>query len=132
MTRTLVLGRADSDMKKLYQTVLDAQQAALDFIKAGVTCAEADASARNLIEARGYHGAFGHSLGHGVGRLIHEAPGLHGRATERRLVCGNVVTVEPGIYLKGRYGCRIEDMGAVTENGFDNFTKSTKELIELF
>jgi Xaa-Pro aminopeptidase len=63
---------------------------------------------------------------------VHESPNLSPAAIGKRLVAGNVVTVEPGIYLPGKYGCRIEDMGAVTESGFDNFTNSTKELIELF
>ena len=131
MTRTVVLGKADAEMKQLYQTVLTAQEHALAAIKEGVPCAAADGFARQYIDREGYFGAFGHGLGHGVGLNIHEAPSLSPYAGERRLLCGNVVTVEPGIYLKGKYGCRIEDMGVVTADGFENFTKSTKELIEL-
>ncbi len=132
MTRTVVIGKADAEMKRLYQTVLTAQENALSAIKEGITCAAADGFARQYIDRAGYNGTFGHGLGHGVGLNIHEAPSLSPHAKERRLVRGNVITVEPGIYLKGKYGCRIEDMGAVTVCGFDNFTKSTKELIELF
>ncbi len=132
MTRTVVIGKADAEMRRLYDTVKQAQEAALAFIKAGVDCAAADAVARNIIEAAGYHGAFGHGLGHSVGLFIHESPNLSPRATEKYLEVGNVVTVEPGIYLAGKYGCRIEDMGAVTQDGFEDFTASPKELIELF
>ncbi len=132
MTRTVVIGKATSEMKRLYQTVLEAQELALAQIKSGAFSAAIDGIARSYIDSAGYVGLFGHSLGHGVGLYIHESPNLSPNAGERRLVVGNVVTVEPGIYIEGKYGCRIEDMGAVTENGFDNFTKSTKELIELF
>ena len=134
MTRTVVLGRADAAMKKLYETVLLAQSEALAYLAAGGRgCREADAVARAIIGGAGYEGAFGHSLGHGVGRYVHEAPRLSPAAAQTEtLVCGNVVTVEPGIYLKGKYGCRIEDMVVITENGIQNFTKSKKDLIELF
>ena len=131
MTRTVVIGRADAEMKKLYNTVLTAQKAALDALAAGFPCADADKVARDIINAAGYEGCFGHSLGHGVGRYIHEAPNLSPRS-EAMLEIGNVVTVEPGIYLEGKYGCRIEDMVAITENRIHNFTKSKKELTELF
>lgn len=134
MTRTVVIGKADEEMKKLYNTVLSAQQAALEFIRAGVTGREADKIARDIIDAvPEFKGCFGHSLGHGVGRFIHEAPRLASSAVaDKKLVSGNIVTVEPGIYLAGKYGCRIEDMVAVTETGIRNFTKSPKELIELY
>ncbi len=132
MTRTVVVGKADPEMKRLYQTVLDAQNAAISSIKEGVICSEIDAVARNIIDGNGYKDAFGHSLGHGVGLDIHEEPRLSPFATNTRLLRGNIVTVEPGIYLAGKYGCRIEDMGCVTETGFDDFTASSKELIELF
>lgn len=133
MTRTVVIGKADAEMKRLYQTVLSAQEDALAVIREGVECAMVDGIARNRIDtAGGYTGAFGHSLGHGVGLYVHEKPNLSPKAKGRYLVKGNVITVEPGIYLPGKYGCRIEDMGAVTKDGFDNFTGSTKELIELF
>ena len=132
MTRTICIGRADADMRRLYETVLRAQEEAISAIKAGETGAFIDGIARQYITASGYGESFTHSLGHGVGLYIHENPRLSPKCNETPLVAGNVVTVEPGIYLMGKYGCRIEDMGAVTEDGFDNFTTSTKELIELF
>lgn len=134
MTRTVVIGRADAEMKRLYQTVLTAQTEALCYLEGGGRgCREADGVARAIIEGAGYHGCFGHSLGHGIGRAVHEAPRLSPSVAEReRLVRGNVVSVEPGIYIEGKYGCRIEDMVAITDTGIRNFTKSKKELIELF
>lgn len=131
-TRTLVVGKASDEMKRVYNTVLEAQKAAIAFIKEGVLCADADARARSVIERAGYGSAFGHSLGHGVGLDVHELPALSPRATETVLKAGNIVTVEPGIYLEGKFGSRIEDMGLVTKNGFENFTKISKELTELF
>ncbi len=132
MTRTVVIGRADGEIKRLYETVSRAQQAAIDFIRAGRDCAECDKVARDIIDSyEEYKGAFGHSLGHGVGLFIHESPRLSRVASGRMLREGEIVTVEPGIYLFGRYGCRIEDMVAVRENGVYNFTHSTKELIEI-
>lgn len=132
MTRTVVIGRADAEMKRLYNTVLAAQRAALDFICEGVLCRDADSAARNIIYGAGYEGCFGHSLGHGVGMLVHEEPRLSQSAGKNTLVTGNVVTVEPGIYIAGKYGCRIEDMVAIEKGGnIANFTKSTKELIEI-
>lgn len=132
MTRTFSVGSADREMKKLYATVLRAQTEALAYLKEGADCREADRIAREIIDAvPEYKGTFGHSLGHGVGMFIHEAPRLSSRASAK-LVSGNVVTVEPGIYLMGKYGCRIEDMVAVTRDGIRNFTRSPKELVELF
>ena len=130
MTRTIVIGKADEEIKKLYNTVLSAQLAAIDYLKAGCDCGEADKIARDIIN-KDYNGTFGHSLGHSVGLFIHEAPGLSVRGFGNTLSVGNVVTVEPGIYLFGKYGCRIEDMVKITENGVYNFTHSTKELIEI-
>lgn len=132
MTRTVVIGKADSEMKKLYDTVLKAQLAALDYIKAGVDCGEADKVARDIIESvEEYKGAFGHSLGHSIGLNVHEMPGLSKKFFGTTLKAGQVSSVEPGIYLFGKYGCRIEDMIAVEENGVYNFTHSPKELIEI-
>ncbi len=134
MTRTVVIGRADAEIKKLYNTVLSAQLAALDAAKEGASCAGLDKIARDIIDADDcYKGTFGHSLGHGVGLLVHENPRLSSRASANEcLQRGNVVTFEPGIYLEGKYGCRIEDMVAIRPDGtVYNFTKSTKELIEL-
>ncbi len=133
MTRTVCLGKATDEMKKVYATVLAAQRAALELLAEGVRCADADAAARTRIEAAGYGDFFGHSLGHGVGLYIHEAPSLSRRAAPDAVFCrGHVVTVEPGIYLPGHFGCRIEDMVAIDHHGaLLNFTKSPKELIEL-
>ena len=135
MTRTVVLGKADADMKKLYNTVLTAQRAALDYIKEGVRCRDCDKIARDIIDNAGYKGRFGHSLGHGVGMYIHEAPSLSGKAPEDMVLKrGHVITDEPGIYIEGLYGCRIEDMIAIMpdDGSVYDFTKSPKELIELF
>ena len=134
MTRTVVIGKADAEIKRLYDTVLKAQLAALDFIKEGIVCRDADKVARDIIDNAGYKGAFGHSLGHGVGMLVHESPRLSFAAPETMtLERGHVVSVEPGIYLSGKYGCRIEDMIAIDLDGkLYNFTKSPKEMIELF
>lgn len=134
MTRTVVIGKADDAMKHLYQTVLSAQLAALDAAKLGVPLSELDRIARDIIDANDeYRGAFGHSLGHGVGMYIHEEPRLSTRVpADQTLQPGHVVTFEPGIYLVGRYGCRIEDMAAMMPDGtLHNFTHSPKELIEL-
>lgn len=130
MTRTIVIGKADAEIKKVYNTVLSAQLAALDYLKEGADCGEADKIARDIIDAD-YKGAFGHSLGHSVGLFIHESPRLYSRGFGRKLKVGEIITVEPGIYLFGKYGCRIEDMVAITEKGIHNFTHSTKELIEI-
>ena len=133
MTRTVSIGKADAEMKRLYDTVLRAQLAGLESIKPGADCAECDRAARDIIDATaGFEGCFGHSLGHGVGLFIHESPRLAKGAKGSLLVPGHVVTVEPGIYVFGKYGCRIEDMVAVTEDGYRNLASSPKELIELF
>ena len=134
MTRTIVIGKADDEMKRLYNTVLEAQLAALAAAKPGALCREMDKIARDIIDNAGYKGAFGHSLGHGVGMYIHEAPGLSQKVmpADRKLTPGHIVTFEPGIYIEGKYGCRIEDMVAVLEDGILNFTHSPKELIEIY
>ena len=131
MTRTIVIGKADEDMKKLYHTVLEAQLAGIAAVRAGADCAAVDGVARGIIDNAGYKGCFGHSLGHGVGLFIHERPRLASVAKGEVLRQGQVVTVEPGIYLTGKYGCRIEDMVLVTEHGCRDFTASPKELIEI-
>ncbi len=132
MTRTVVIGHADEEIKKLYNTVLSAQLAALDFLKAGCDAGEADKVARDIIDAvPEYKGAFGHSLGHSVGLFIHERPSLSTKAFGNKLNAGEIVTVEPGVYLFSKYGCRIEDMVQITDSGIYNFTHSTKELIEI-
>ena len=133
MTRTVVIGKADEEIKRLYNTVLLAQTTAIDSLRVGLPCAEADKIARDIIDNAGYKGLFGHSLGHGVGLYIHEAPRFAASVpADVLLKPGHVVTVEPGIYIEGKYGCRIEDMIAVLPDGtIHDFTKSPKELIEL-
>ena len=128
MTRTVCIGKPTEEMKKVYDTVLEAQSKALEFISAGVRCSDADKRARDVIASAGYGKCFGHSLGHGVGLYIHEGISLSPRS-EGVLKSGNVVTVEPGIYLEGRFGVRIEDMVYVTENGCENLTLTEKNLI---
>ena len=131
MTRTIVIGKADAEMKRLYDTVLEAQLAALAAIREGESNAAMDKIARDIIDGAGYKGCFGHSLGHGVGLKIHETPGLSWGAGNRTLKRMELVTVEPGIYIEGKYGCRIEDMVVVEPNGNRNLTKSPKEMIEI-
>lgn len=130
MTRTIVLGKATPDMKHVYETVLAAQTAALEAFDFGKTGYEIDKVARDLIYANGYEGCFGHGLGHGVGMDIHEAPRVR-YDCHTLLAQGHVVTCEPGIYIEGKYGVRIEDMVVFRENSIENITKSPKSLIEL-
>lgn len=130
MTRTVVLGHADEDQKRLYQTVLDAQMRALDAVCAGKTGQEIDAIARKQIDHAGYAGKFGHGLGHGVGLAIHEAPRVS-KTGSTSLPENTVVTIEPGIYLDGLYGVRIEDVVVVLQGGCTNLTHAPKKLIEL-
>ena len=119
-------------MKRLYETVLSAQKAALTAAHGGVSCKALDGVARDIIHGAGYEGCFGHSLGHGIGIDVHEAPRVSQGAGDAVLVPGHVVSCEPGIYIAGKYGCRIEDMIAVLADGsIRNFTKSPKELIEI-
>lgn len=130
MTRTIVIGKASDRQKEIYNLVLKAQLAVLDFIKAGYKGREVDKVARDIIYGAGYEGCFGHGLGHSVGLNIHENPRLS-MLEEDIIEAGMTETVEPGIYIKGFGGVRIEDLVAVTEDGCINFTKSEKKLIEL-
>ncbi len=130
MTRTVAVGYADDKTKNIYDTVLKAQLCAIDKIKAGVLNRDVDAVARNIIKDAGYGEAFTHSLGHGVGLEIHEQPNLSPRS-EDVLKEGNIVTVEPGIYIEGFCGVRIEDLVRVTSEGCENFTHSPKDFIIL-
>ena len=130
MTRTVAVGQVTEEQKKVYETVLTAQKAALAVLKAGLDCCQADKAARDVIDNAGYGEYFGHSTGHGVGIEIHEAPTLAPRS-KGALQVGNVVTIEPGIYLPGKFGVRIEDMALITENGYENLTTTPKELIVL-
>ncbi len=131
MTRTVVVGKADEAMKKLYNTVLRAQLEAEKAVAEGMKNFEVDKIARDIIYSAGYEGKFGHGLGHGVGLEIHEEPRLSPKTGDATLKAGQIVTVEPGIYLEGLYGCRIEDMMLVTKNGAELLTDCPKELIEL-
>ncbi len=130
MTRTVAIGRVTDEMKKVYDTVLAAQKAAFSAIRAGVTGIEVDAAARKVVNAAGYEGCFDHGTGHGVGIEIHEAPNYSPRATGT-VPAGAVLSVEPGIYLSGRMGVRIEDIALVTENGYEDLTSSDTSLIIL-
>ena len=130
MTRTVAVGNVSEEQLSVYNVVLEAQKASLDVIKAGVSCYDADKAARDVIEKAGYGAFFGHGTGHGVGIEIHELPNLSPRST-MILEKGDVVTVEPGIYLPGKFGVRTEDMVFVTENGCKNLTNAQKSLIVL-
>ncbi|PWI58797.1 M24 family metallopeptidase [Sulfoacidibacillus thermotolerans] len=130
ITRTIALGAVNDQQREIYSVVYQAQTTALAGIRAGMTGREADAIARDLIRAAGYGEYFGHSLGHGLGLAVHEAPRL-AQQSQDVLQEGMVVTVEPGVYLPGFGGVRIEDDIVVTENGPHRLTQSTKELLVL-
>ena len=130
MTRTVVIGKANEKQKEIYKIVLEAQEADLAGLRAGMTGAEGDALARKVIEEAGCGDYFGHGLGHSVGLEIHEKPALSPK-DQTILRPGIIETVEPGIYIPGLGGVRIEDMTVITENGIKNLTSSPKELIEL-
>lgn len=130
MTRTIVLGKANEEQKKVYNLVKQAQEAALSYISAGKTGYEVDKIARDMIYQGGYEGYFGHGLGHSVGLYIHEEPRLS-PSCNKVLKENTTMTVEPGIYLPGKFGVRIEDLVVIKENGYENLTHSSKELIEL-
>jgi Xaa-Pro aminopeptidase len=130
ITRTVFLGEPDKELKKIYGIVLDAQLKGIESVRAGILGKEADSVARQFIKEAGYGDHFGHGLGHGVGLEIHEEPMLSMRSG-LVLADGMVVTVEPGIYVTGLGGVRIEDMVIVRENGCDIITNATKEMIIL-
>ena len=127
-TRTFAAGEASDWFRRVYELCLEAQLAGLEAVRSGVAGVAADRAAREIVEAGGFGAAFGHGLGHGVGLLVHEAPRLSTESTDI-LAAGNVVTVEPGIYLEGRGGVRIEDLVVVRENGPEVLTDFTKELV---
>lgn len=130
MTRTVAVGHATDEMKKVYDTVLQAQLAGIAVTKAGVPGAEIDAAARKVITDAGYGDYFGHSYGHSLGIEIHETPNA-APSDQTPLPAGAVVSAEPGIYIPGKFGVRIEDVVVIRENGCENITKAKKELIIL-
>ena len=130
MTRTVVLGKPEPEVHRVYAVVLEAQQKALESASAQLSSRELDACARDVIDAAGFGTFFSHSLGHGVGLEIHEWPSVSWRS-DVLLQTGVVVTIEPGIYLPGKFGVRIEDMVQLTDSGCDNLTASAKDLIVL-
>ncbi len=117
LTRTLMVGRVSPRMKQIYKVVYEAQQAAIKFMRPGITTTQADRVARDVIESAGFGKQFGHGLGHGIGRDIHEFPALRRTGLEEELRPGMIVTVEPGIYLPGEGGVRIEDDVLITHSG---------------
>jgi Xaa-Pro aminopeptidase len=131
LTRTVVVGPATARQREVYGVVLEAQLAALAAIRVGAAGKAVDAVARELITARGYGDHFGHGLGHGLGRSVHEGTRVLSTRSEVTLQRGMVVTVEPGIYIEGWGGVRIEDNVVVTDTGCELLTHSPKQLIEL-
>ena len=130
MTRTVAVGFATDEMRRVYDTVLEAQEAGINAARAGVTGAAVHAAAADVIAAAGYGEYFGHGFGHSVGLEIHEAPNASPR-NEKPLPAGAVVTAEPGIYIPGKFGVRIEDMLLLRDGGAENLTAAPKELLVL-
>ena len=130
MTRTVGFGNVSDELRRVYDIVLEAQLRALDGVRAGVTGKSVDAIARDYIAARGYGDCFGHGLGHGFGLEIHEPPRAS-VTSDDVLVAGNTITVEPGIYLPGKGGVRIEDCVVVTPDGCTNLVSTAKDLLIL-
>ncbi|MDW7996142.1 MAG: aminopeptidase P family protein [Bacteroidota bacterium] len=132
MTRTFVLGRADTEHRRVYQVVWQAQEQAIQALRGGMRAREADAVARRIIEEAGFGAYFRHSLGHGIGRSVHEPPALSPRAPQQvRLPAGAVVTVEPGIYLPKHFGVRIEDDVHVGATDISLLTTAPRELLSV-
>jgi Xaa-Pro aminopeptidase len=130
LTRTVVVGKATPKQKKIYNLVLEAQLAALSNAKGGMKAKDLDKVARDVISSAGYGKSFGHGLGHGLGLLVHDSPAVS-PASEATLLPGMVITIEPGIYLQGWGGVRIEDDIVITAEGCRLLTKANKELVEL-
>lgn len=130
ITRTIAVGQPSDKLVEMYNVVLESQLLALEKVGPGMTGIEADAVARDYLKSKGYGEAFGHSTGHGIGLEVHEGPGLSFRS-EQVLEPGMAVTIEPGVYLPGIGGVRIEDDILITETGNEKLTHSTKDLIIL-
>jgi Xaa-Pro aminopeptidase len=126
-TRTFATGELEIEAREVYELVLEAQSTALEAVRAGAGGKELDAVARDLISAADRGDEFGHGLGHGVGIEVHEPPRL-GKTSEDELVAGDIVTVEPGVYVPGRFGVRIEDLVSVEDGGCHNLSSRPKEL----
>ena len=130
MTRTFAIGMIDSESKEIYEIVKTAQQMALNALKSGIHGKALDAVARDYIASKGHGEHFGHGLGHGVGLEIHEPPSASFLSTDT-LLSGMTITVEPGIYVEGKCGVRIEDCCVVTDDGYLNLASTTKDLITI-
>ena len=128
LTRTLLVGRCSPRIKKVYSVVYEAQMAAIAFLRPGVTTLQADRVARDVIEQAGFGKEFGHGLGHGIGRDIHELPAMRKNGGEEELRPGMIVTVEPGIYLPGEGGVRIEDDVLITHSGCEVLSNLDKTI----
>jgi Xaa-Pro aminopeptidase len=129
-TRTLCVGEPDDEMKKVYDTVLKAQLAGIATVRAGVNGVDVDAAARDVIKAAGYGDYFDHGFGHSLGLEVHET--LKASPVSKDILpVGAVISAEPGIYIPGRFGVRIEDTLYITEDGYENLTKLPKELVVL-
>jgi len=131
MTRTIAVGNISSEKKRIYDIVKEAQQRAIDNVKAGVVAKKLDSYARGFIKEKGYGENFGHGLGHGLGYDVHEGPRINEKNKNYKLEVNNAITIEPGIYIEGLGGVRIEDDVIVKENGCEVLNKSTKELLVL-
>lgn len=130
MTRTFALGDPGTEFRRIYDIVCDAQESALSAAVAGASCSDVHNAAFAVIDRAGFGEKFGHAVGHGVGLEIHESPSV-GPRSKATLEVGSVITIEPGIYLPGKFGVRVEDMVYISENGAENLTRTPKELLIL-
>jgi len=130
MTRTVALGKVSSEIRNIHHIVCAAQRKAVESIQIGLNAKTLDEIARTYIDENGYGNFFGHALGHGLGMEVHGLPRISPRSSDR-LRQGNVITIEPGIYVEGLGGVRIEDVVAISEVGTEILTRSTKELLTL-
>lgn len=130
MTRTVAIGKPDKALQRIYDIVLEAQLAGIDALSAGAKCIDVDRAARRVIEKAGYGDCYVHGTGHGVGKLVHEPPRM-GRRARGTLKAGDAVTVEPGIYIPGKGGVRIEDLLIISDTGIINLVSAPKKLLIL-